>query len=239
MADNNATGYQYTEPPVPSGWNAQERRYHMALMELFDRLFTMKFGSTRLKKNCIQANHLSLSVLEDADFSSNTSLNQAIGTAIEPLITYSDAENLLLQAGEGITIDGQLVRYAAKTDLDGAVQELTTLKQGTDQLTITVQKLADDIGTHFHFTEDGLEIGKDGEEYHTETKPTGFYIVKGSGDNKLYMVSVTADETKMPAVRAEEHLYIGKPEDGCLEWYRCYNGYGLRRVQPIVEGSGE
>ena len=211
----------------------------MALMELFDRLFTMKFGSTRLKKNCIQANHLSLSVLEDADFSSNTSLNQAIGTAIEPLITYSDAENLLLQAGEGITIDGQLVRYAAKTDLDGAVQELTTLKQGTDQLTITVQKLADDIGTHFHFTEDGLEIGKDGEEYHTETKPTGFYIVKGSGDNKLYMVSVTADETKMPAVRAEEHLYIGKPEDGCLEWYRCYNGYGLRRVQPIVEGSGE
>jgi hypothetical protein len=224
MADSNTYGYLYQPPSVPRNWNADEKRFYNQLMELFDRLFSMKFGEGRLKKNCITADKIALNALNGIDLTQNQTLI--------PVIEYLGSENLE-KAMTGVTLDGKLVTKVE--DLENG----TELLQGVSGLQINVANILQALNTYFKFTQDGLEIGKDGEEYHTETTNNGFYIVKGSGTNKLYMVSVTADETKMPTMRAEEHLYIGKPEDGCLEWYKCYNGYGLRRVQPIVEGSGE
>lgn len=222
MSNINQSGYQYTEPPVPSSWNAQEKRYHTALMELFDRLFSMKFGESRLKKNCITADKIALNALDNIDLTTNETLI--------PVIEYLGSENLE-RAMTGVTLDGRLVTRVE--DLENG----TELIQGVNGLQINVTDLVNTLNTYFKFTQTGLEIGKDGEEYHTETTNDGFYIVKGVGDNKLYMVSVTTEETQMPAMRARDHLYIGRPEDGCLEWYRCYNGYGLRHVQPVSGGG--
>lgn len=222
MADQVQSGYQYTEPPVPSSWNAQERRYHAALMELFDRLFSMKFGEARLKKNCITADKIALNALNGIDLTQNQTLI--------PVIEYLGSENLE-KAMTGVTLDGKLVTKVEDLE-DG-----TELQQGVNALQILINQISENLTTYFNFGANGLEIGKKGEEYHTETTNDGFYIVKGSGDNKLYMVSVTADETQMPEMRAEDALRIGKPENGYLEWYKCYGGYGLRHIPATGGGS--
>lgn len=222
MADSNTYGYLYQPPTIPRNWNADEKRFFNQLMELFDRLFSMKLGETRLKDGCITGSKIALNALNNIDLTTNQTLI--------PVIEYLGSENLE-QALTGVTLDGRLVTRVE--DLENG----TDLIQGVDALQINVNSILQELNTYFKFTADGLEIGKDGEEYHTETTPNGFYIVKGTGDNKLYMVSVTADETQMPAVRAQDHLHIGRPENGSLEWYRCYNGYGLRHV-PAVSGGG-
>jgi len=223
MADSNTYGYLYQPPSIPRNWNADEKRFFNQLMELFDRLFSMKLGETRLKDGSVTARKIAFNALDGIDLSTNETLI--------PVIEYLGSENLE-KAMTGVTLDGRLVTKVE--DLENG----TELIQSVDGIRVNVNDLATKLGTYFVFGQNGLEIGKQGEEYHTETTNNGFFIVKGNGDNKLYMVRVTVDETQMPNVRAQDTLRIGRPENGCLEWYRCFNGYGLRHVRPVAGGGG-
>lgn len=220
--DSNNYGYLYQPPSIPRNWNADEKRFFNQLMELFDRLFSMKLGETRLKNGAVTASKIALNALDGIDLTTNQTLI--------PVIEYLGSENLQ-RALTGVTLDGRLV-----TVVEG-IDNVTRLIQGEDGLQVLITKIQQDLSTYFDFTEDGLFIGKKGEEYHTETRPDGFYIVKGVGENRLEMVKVTVNETIIPNLRAENSLRIGKESDGYLEWYRCYGGYGLRHVSAVGGGG--
>lgn len=220
--DSNNYGYLYQPPSIPRNWNADEKRFFNQLMELFDRLFSMKFGETRLKNGAVTASKIALNALDGIDLTTNQTLI--------PVIEYLGSENLE-KAMTGVTLDGKLVTKVE--DLENGTQ----LIQGVEGLQIIINQLKEDIDTYFDFGANGLSIGKKGEEYHTETRPDGFYIVKGYGDNRLEMVKVTVNETIMPNLRAESSLRIGKESDGYLEWYKCYGGYGLRHVSAVGGGG--
>lgn len=220
--DSNNYGYLYQPPSIPRNWNADEKRFFNQLMELFDRLFSMKFGETRLKNGAVTASKIALNALDGIDLTTNQTLI--------PVIEYLGSENLE-KAMTGVTLDGRLITRVQ--DLEGG----TDLIQGVNGLQVIINQIQQDLNTYFDFTADGLMIGKKGEEYHTETRPDGFYIVKGVGENRLEMVKVTVNETIIPNLRAENSLRIGKESDGYLEWYKCYGGYGLRHVSAVGGGG--
>lgn len=213
--DSNTYGYLYQPPSIPKNWNADEKRFFNQLMELFDRLFSMKLGETRLKNGAVTASKIAFNALDNIDLVNNKTFI--------PVIDYLGEDNIR-KAVTGVTLDQRLVTKVED------LEQGTELLQGVDSLQVNVADLMNKIGTYFKFNLNGLEIGKVGEEYHTETTNDGFYIVKGAGNGKVIMVAVNADETKMPAIRAQDSLVIGRPENGCLEWVRCFNGYGLRHI---------
>lgn len=147
-------------------------------------------------------------------------------------------DNSLVSLKDGMVINDQFVQYATKAGLDNVTSSVSNLTQQQNVLNLSVNDIGRLLSAYFNFQESGIEIGKNDTNYHTETSNEGFRVLHGTGSNKLCIALITTDETAIPAFRAEDNLYIGRPENGCLEWYRCYNGYGLRHVQPVTEGSG-
>jgi hypothetical protein len=113
MADNQS-GYQYLVPAMPKTWKADpdKKRFYSNLMDLFDRLFTMKFGSTRLKKNCIEAEHISLS----ATGKIRQTVEDEVGGRIAQLELDSDSFEASI---ESLTEDGNTVKTYLHFDEDG------------------------------------------------------------------------------------------------------------------------
>ena len=225
----NQSGYQYSAPTLPRNWNSEEKRFYNQMLELFDRLFSMKFGGNRIKANAISAKHLSLDALENMDLSENI--------AIRPVIEFIGAENLAAGLGLDSTTLNSIIAYVQNTVLDenGVILgKMSELRQASDNLEVrfsTVEDGVQKLGTYLRFdANDFLIIGREGDDYYTQTRADGYYIMKGAPGNSVEVLKITDLETTLPVLRVLNHLYIGAEQNGYLDVSRSFGGYGISYV---------
>lgn len=237
--NQNVYGYQYQPPTLPANASPAFKRYHNELMELFDRLFSMKLGGDRVKKNAITADNIAAGAVtaEKIEAGAITAREIAAGS-----IEFADlSEDATDQIQTGITRDiteNTLSLYATKDYADEQAQSVgTTLQLGIDGLETRVQTVEDtntNVETWLTFGADGLMIGKSDSEYKTVTDNNGYHIKKGEAD----VVKVTETETEIPELRVTQNFYLGTEDNIHVRVYRCYGGYGFVRVGAVV-ANGE
>jgi len=237
--NQNVYGYQYQPPTLPANASPAFKRYHNELMELFDRLFSMKLGGDRVKKNAITADNIAAGAVtaEKIEAGAITAREIAAGS-IEFADLSEDATGQIQTGIERNLTDSTLKLYAQKTDVDTAVGGVqASLQLGIDGLETRVQTVegtSANVETWLTFGTDGLTIGKSDSEYKTVTDNNGYHIKKGEAD----VIKITETETEIPELRVTQNLYLGTEDNIHVRAYRCYGGYGFVRVGAVV-ANGE